>query len=101
VEGGKDTTATPRPRNIRGGIRITGGERPDLDKEAWFDGETVTINQSHPAYKKAKAMRSLNYHVVKAVVLSLIEFNLEREEEASYQRVFELQQKFFKLWGEH
>ena len=66
-----------RPRNIRGGIRITGGERPDLDKEAWFDGETVTINQSHPAYKKAKTMRLLNYHVVKAVVLSLIEFNLE------------------------
>jgi len=43
----------------------------------------------------------LNYHILKAAVLSLIEFNLEKETEPSYQKVFALQQKFFKIWGEH
>lgn len=100
LESGEGITATPKPRTIRGGIRITEDERPDLDKEAWFDGETVTVNKSHPAYPKAKTSGLLNYHLLKSVVMGLIEFNLERDPEASYQRVFELQQKFFKVWGE-
>ena len=99
LELGGEATATPKPRTIRGGIKITEGERPDLDKEAWFDGETVTVNKSHPAYIKARTTGVLSYHLLKSVAMSLIEFNLEREQEASYQRVFELQQKFFKVWG--
>ena len=100
TEPGEGITATPKPRTVRGGIRIAEDDRPDLDKEAWFDGETVTLNKSHPAYNKAVVGRVLNYHILKAVVLSLIEFNLEKEPEPSYQRVFELQQQFFKVWGE-
>jgi hypothetical protein len=100
LEKGEGISSAIKPRTIRGGIRITEDERPDLDKEAWFDGETVTINKSHPAYIKAKANSLLNYHILKSVVLSLIEFNLEKEPEPTYQKVFELQQKFFKLWGE-
>ena len=100
LEPGEGITATPKPRTVRGGIRITEDERPDLEKEAWFDGETVTVNKSHPAYTKARTSGLLNYHLLKSVAMALIEFNLEKESEASYQRVFELQQKFFKAWGE-
>jgi hypothetical protein len=100
LEKGEGVTATPKPRVIRGGIRITEDERPDLDKEAWFDGETVTVNKSHSAYRKAKVSDLLNYHILKAVILSLIEFNMERKPEPSYQKVFDLQQKFFRIWGE-
>jgi len=97
---GKDIGATSKPRTVRSGIRIAEKERPDLDNEAYFDGETVFINKSHPAYKKAKTIRLLNYHLIKATVLELVKFCVEKEPEASYQRVFELQQKFFKVWGE-
>lgn len=100
LEKGEGVPTTPRPRTVRSGIRIAEDERPDLDKEAWFDGATITLNKSHPAYKKAKIEELLNYHILKAAILCLIEFNLEREQEPSYQKVFELQQKFFKLWGE-
>jgi hypothetical protein len=100
IQKGDDIPAIPKPRVIRGGIRLAEIERPDLDKEAWFDGETVTLNKSHPAYIKAKNNNLLNYHILKAVVLSLIEFSMERETEPSYHKVFELQQKFFKIWGE-
>lgn len=100
LEKGEGVIVTPKPRTIRGGIRITEDERPDLDKEAWFDGETITVNKSHSAYRKAKIIELLNYHILKAVILSLIEFNMDKEPEPSYQKVFELQQKFFKIWGE-
>jgi len=100
LEKGEGISATPKPRTVKGGIRITEEDRPDLDKEAWFDGETVILNKSHPAYNKARNSGLLNYHVLKATALSLIEFNLERETEPSYQKVFDLQQKFFKMWGE-
>ena len=100
LEKGEGVIAAPKPRSIRGGIRITEDERPDLDKEAWFDGETITVNKSHTAYRKAKVSELLNYHILKAVILSLIEFNMDREPEPSYQKVFELQQKFFRIWGE-
>jgi len=100
LELGEGIAAIPKPRTVRGGIGMTSAKRPDLDEEAFFDGETVTINLSHPAYGKARTSGLLDYHILKAAVMSLIEFNLERDPEASYQRVFELQQKFFKLWGE-
>lgn len=100
LEPGEGISATPKPRTVRGGIRIGEEERPDLDDEAYFDGETVIINKSHPAYRKAKTIGLLNYHLIKAIVLELVKFSVEREPEASYQRVFELQRKFFKIWGE-
>jgi hypothetical protein len=100
IQKGEGVPAIPKPRVVRGGIRLAEIERPDLDKEAWFDGETVTLNKSHPAYIKAKNNNLLNYHILKAVVLSLIEFSMERETEPSYHKVFELQRKFFKIWGE-
>jgi len=100
LEKGEGIAASPKSRIIKGGIRIAEEERPDLDKEAWFDGETVSLNKSHPAYNKAKNNGLLNYHVLKAVILSLIEYSLEKETDPSYQMVFDLQQKFFKIWGE-
>ena len=100
LELGKGKAATPQPRTIRSGIGISRQERADLEKEAWFDGQTVVINEAHPAYKRAANERLLNYHVVKCVCLGLVESCLERASEPSCQKVFELSQKFFRLWGE-
>lgn len=100
TEPGEGPPAIPRPRTIRGGIKIYEDERPDLDQEAWFDGEAVTVNKSHPAYVKSKKNELLNYHLLKCVALELIKFNLEKKLEPSYREVFDLQQKIFKLWGE-
>ncbi|MEO0114024.1 MAG: ATP-binding protein [candidate division WOR-3 bacterium] len=92
--------AEVKPRTLRGGIRISFEEKSDTEEEAHFDGEVVTINRSHPAYKRADKDRLLNYHILKSAVLSLIKFNLDKASESSWQKVFELQQKFFRLWGE-
>jgi len=100
IESGNDTSAIIKPRTIRGNIRLGQEENPDSEKEARFDGETVIINVSHPAYKRAeKDKLVLNYHQVKSIALSLIEFNLDNDPEPSYQKAFELSQKFFTLWG--
>jgi hypothetical protein len=97
---GSGTTATNHQRTIRGGVRISTDERPDLKEEAWFDGETVFINKLHPAYSKAERRGFLDYHFVKSIALSLIKFNLDKDPEPSYQKAFELSQRFFRLWGE-
>jgi len=99
LEQGPGSTATNHQRTIRGGIRLGREENAGSEKEARFDGETVIINVSHPAYKRAEKDKSLNYHQVKSVALSLIQFNLERDPQPSYQKAFELSQKFFTLWG--
>jgi len=97
---GSGPTATNHQRTIRSSsIRISSDERPDLEDEAWFDGETVTVNISHPAYKRAERDGFLNYHQVKSIVQELIKFNLDKDPTASYQKAFELSQKFFTLWG--
>lgn len=97
---GSGPTAINLQRTIRGSsIRISSAERPDLEEEAWFDGETATVNTSHPAYKRAERDKLINYHQVKSIILSLIKFNLDKDPEASYQKAFELSQKFFILWG--
>ncbi|MEM4269227.1 MAG: hypothetical protein QW223_03790 [Candidatus Caldarchaeum sp.] len=85
---------------IRGGIRLAWEERPDLPKESWFDGETVTINRAHPAYLKADRERFLNYHILKCAVMSIIEFNTEKDPEPSYKKIFETSERFFRIWGE-
>lgn len=100
LESGSEAPATPHQRTIRGGIRITYEERPDKEEEAWFDGETVTLNVSHPAHRRAQREKLINYHVVKSISLSLIEFNLEKDPEPSYQKALQLSQRFFRLWGE-
>ncbi|HPP29416.1 MAG TPA: ATP-binding protein [bacterium] len=100
TESGEGIKAEARTRTIRSGIKIAEDERTDLEQEAWFDGETVTVNKSHPAYIKAKNKELLNYHILKCVIMELIKFTLEKDPAPSYCRVFELQNKFFRLWGE-
>ncbi|MFW6118577.1 MAG: hypothetical protein ACOC6R_03690, partial [Chloroflexota bacterium] len=97
---GPGSTAINHQRSIRGSsIRISSGERPDLEEEAWFDGETAIVNTSHPAYKRAERDKLINYHQVKSIILSVIKFNLDKDPEASHQKALELSQKFFTLWG--
>jgi hypothetical protein len=100
LELGTDVPATPHQRIIRGGVGFAYEEQPELAKEARFEGDTVYINMSHPAYKRAEKEKLVRYHILKSVVLSLIEFHLDNDPEPSYQKAFELSQRFFKLWGE-
>jgi len=100
IESGLGPRAEVKPRTVRGGIRMSLEEKPDMEKEAHFDGEVVTINKSHPAYRRADKDGLLNYHILKAAVLSLVEFNLDKSPEPSWQEAFKLQQRFFRLWGE-
>ena len=62
--------------------------------------QTIFLNESHTAYERAKRERLDNYHLLKSAVLSLIEFKLDKDPEPSYQKAFELSQRFFRLWGE-
>jgi hypothetical protein len=100
LELGLEAPAKLKPRIIRGGIRIMLDERQDKEEEAWFDGETVTLNTSHPAYKRAEKEKLIDYHIMKSVGLSLIQFSLDKDPEPSYDKAFGLSQRFFRLWGE-
>jgi Histidine kinase-, DNA gyrase B-, and HSP90-like ATPase len=88
-----------RPRVIRGGVHILEEARDDKSEESWFDGTVVTINQAHPAYRKASQSNTLQYHIFKCVCLSVIEFTMENKEGATWRDVLELQRRFFALWG--
>lgn len=97
---GVDVPAIPHQRTIRGGVQMLPVWREDMEKEAWFDGEaTISLNEAHPAYQRAKRERLDKYHLLKSAVLSLIEYKLQKDE-LSYQEAFDLSQRFFRLWGE-
>jgi len=100
LDKGTDVSATPKPRTVKSGIKIIQVDRPDLEKESWFEGETVYINKSHPAHTKADKRKLLDYHWVKCISQSLIEFSIDRDPEPNIKKPFELSQRFFKLWGE-
>ncbi len=72
----------------------------DAGKETWFDGGTVCVNRCHAAYAKAENRGFLEYHVIKSAVLSILEFNLEKETDPDPRRISDIIQRFFKLWGE-
>lgn len=96
---GPGPAATDHQRTIRGGIQLQFDDRVDKEEEAWFDGNVVCLNKAHPAYKKADREKLLDYHVLKSVALSLVEFYLG-DREASCKEALRLTQKFFRLWGE-
>jgi len=97
---GGDYKTNERTRTIKGGIRLAFEDRMDIPKESWFDGETVTINKVHAAYLRAEREKLLNYHILKCAAMSILEFNMEREPEPSYKKIFETSEKFFRLWGQ-
>lgn len=92
--------AIPKRRYSKGGIRITEDEREDIEQEAWFGGETVTINKSHPAYRKSKEQNLIAYHMIKCIAMEVTRYYLEKKESPSYKDVFDYQQRFFRRWGE-
>lgn len=96
---GLEVPATEHQRNVRGGIRLASEQNPSMQKEARFDGETVVINRSHPAYIRAEKQKLLNYHIVKSVVLSVLEYALEKKPELTIKKAFDLESKMFALWG--
>jgi len=59
---GADVSAMPHQRIIRGGVGFAYEERPELEKEARFDGGTVYKNIAHPAYQRAEKEKLLSYH---------------------------------------
>jgi hypothetical protein len=97
---GTGPQASLRLRLGKGGVSIAFEDKPLLEKEAWFDGANVCINRSHPAYIKAEKKGLVEYHIIKGAILSLLEFNLEKESSADFRKAFDTLERFFKLWGE-
>jgi len=62
LEANRTPTAESK-KIIRGRIQIGEIERPDLDKEYYFDSGTVFINKSHPAYQKSHTHAFQTYHM--------------------------------------
>lgn len=101
LEPGAGEPAKEHRRVIRGGIRLAIEQRPDDPREGRFDGETVFINEAHPAYVKAsRDKEATNYHVLKTTALELTRFAMDQDPEPSYQKAFDLVGQFFTLWGE-
>lgn len=67
--------ATPITRQARRGPRIAFDSRPDREELAWVDGNTVTINTGHPAYKKAGASANARHtHNIFAIAGAIQKF---------------------------
>ena len=67
--------AAPITRQARRGPRIAFESRPDREELAWVDGNTVTINTGHPAYKKAGASATARHtHNIFAIAGAIQKF---------------------------
>lgn len=100
ISSGEGHEGAMQTRTIKSGIRLAFEDRVDQPKECWFDGETVSINTRHPAYEKSKKKGFLDYHIPKCAVLSITEFIMEKDPEPYYSKVFEISEKFFRIWGQ-
>ncbi len=101
LKGGDDEKAIVRRKRSKGSIFVTDVEKPDVDKESWFDGELVCINSAHPAYLKSRRKNLINYHVRKCIIISILEFGFSRERFKEFGEIFQLQERFFSYWGKH
>jgi hypothetical protein len=86
-------------RKGRFGIGVT-FESSEGGPESWISGNTIVINNRHPAYMRAKESRQLYYHELKCCANELIKLNSPHASEESLRRVFDLQEKFFRRWAE-
>ncbi|MDN5940503.1 MAG: ATP-binding protein [Nitrospira sp.] len=95
-----DSTSTMLPGHgrsrapMRYGLGIQFEDRPDDAELGRLVESTVWINQSHSAYRRALASRSVGYHISLAVALALAPLAVEPDHEHTFIT------KFLSHWGQ-
>ncbi len=86
-------TAGPR-RPVHSGLTIGYGHRPDDLELGRLEDSTVWVNEAHPAFRRAAALRSEDYHVALTVALTLAPLTVEPGAERRFVTAF------LARWGE-
>jgi len=80
-------TAGPR-RPVHSGLTIRFGHRPDDAELGRLEDSTVWVNEAHPAFRRAAALRSEDYHVALTVALTLAPLTVEPAAERRFVTAF-------------
>jgi hypothetical protein len=90
----KDTPIEKVKRRVKGGIKIGFDEKPEELKEAWIDPAqaVIIINTAHPAFLTAYALKSESYHMMRCIIVELLE-------EAGVENPKETMHDFFSTWN--
>jgi hypothetical protein len=86
-------TAGPR-RPVHSGLAIRFGYRPDDTELGRLEDSTVWVNEAHPAFRRAAALRAEDYHVALTVALTLAPLTVEPAAERRFVTAF------LARWGE-
>src|SRR6266571_7727033 len=81
------TTVGPR-RPVHSGLAIRFGHRPDDAELGRLEDSTVWVNEAHPAFRRAAALRSEDYHVALTVALTLAPLTVEPGAERRFVTAF-------------
>jgi hypothetical protein len=87
------STGGPR-RPVHSGLTIGYGHRPDDVELGRLEDSTVWVNEAHPAFRRAAALRSEDYHVALTVALTLAPLTVEPGAERRFVTAF------LARWGE-
>ncbi len=79
---------------MRYGLGIQFEDNPDNSELGRLVESTVWINQTHPAYRRALASRSVGYHISLTVALALAPLAVEPDQEHNFIT------KFLSHWGQ-
>jgi hypothetical protein len=80
-------TAGPR-RPVHSGLTIRFGPRPDDAELGRLEDSTVWVNEAHPAFRRAAALHSEDYHVALTVALTLAPLTVEPGAERGFVTAF-------------
>ncbi|MGH7672719.1 MAG: hypothetical protein ACREMC_07455, partial [Gemmatimonadales bacterium] len=79
--------AGPR-RPVHSGLTVRFGHRPDDPELGRLEDSTVWVNEAHPAFRRAAALRSEDYHVALTVALALAPLTVEPVAERRFVTAF-------------
>lgn len=75
-------------RRVHSGLTIRFGDRPDDPELGRLEDSTVWVNEAHPAFHRAAALRSEEYHVALTVALALAPLTVEPAAERHFVTAF-------------
>ncbi|MGH9890887.1 MAG: hypothetical protein ACREA0_02650, partial [bacterium] len=81
-------------RPVHSGLTIRFGHRPDDSELGRLEDSTVWVNEAHPTFRRAAALRSEDYHVALTVALALAPLTVEPAAERRFVTAF------LECWGE-
>jgi len=92
---GVQLPGTPGPRRpLRYGLGIRLESRPEDPELARFMESTVSVNDAHPAFRRATASRSEGYHIALSVAMALAPLAVEPAQVHGFVTAF------LRHWGE-